>query len=188
MPEGVEAGIIRGMYQLRASQGSNKLKVQLLGAGTILREVEAAATILERDYGVDADIWSMTSVNELQREGKAALRWNLLHPEDEPRVPYVTEQLQGQSGPFIAATDYMKSFTDQIREFVPGHFTVLGTDGFGRSDTRSKLRDFFEVSREFVVLSALKALADQGDIERAKVAAAMQDLGVSADKIDPLTV
>ena len=188
MPEGVEEGIIQGMYQLRASQGSNKLKVQLLGAGTILREVEAAAIILERDYGVDADIWSMTSVNELQREGKAALRWNLLHPEDEPRVPFVTAQLQGQSGPFIAATDYMKSFTDQIREFIPGHFTVLGTDGFGRSDTRSKLRDFFEVSREFVVLSALKALADQGDIERSKVAAAMQDLGVSADKIDPLTV
>ena len=159
-----------------------------MGAGTILREVEAAAEILEANYGVDADVWSLTSVNELQREGKAALRWNLLHPEDEPKVPYVTQQLQTQSGPFIAATDYMKSYTDQIREFVPGHFTVLGTDGFGRSDTRGKLRDFFEVSREFVVLAALKALADLGQIEPAVVAAAMKDLGISPDKVDPLTV
>ena len=188
MPEGVEEGIIQGMYRLRSSEGNNKLSVQLMGAGTILREVEAAAEILQASYGVDADVWSLTSVNELQREGKAALRWNLLHPEAEPKVPYVTRLLQAQSGPFIAATDYMKSYTDQIREFVPGHFTVLGTDGFGRSDTRSKLRDFFEVSREFVVLSALKALADQGQIEASVVVKAMQDLGISPDKIDPLTV
>jgi len=188
MPEGAEEGIIQGMYHLRASEGTSKQRVQLMGAGTILREVEAAAEILEANYGIDADVWSLTSVNELQREGKAALRWNLLHPEDEPKVPYVTQQLQSQSGPFIAATDYMKSYTDQIREFVPGHFTVLGTDGFGRSDTRGKLRDFFEVSREFVVLAALKALADLGQIEPAVVAAAMKDLGISPDKVDPLTV
>ncbi|RLQ23658.1 pyruvate dehydrogenase (acetyl-transferring), homodimeric type [Seongchinamella sediminis] len=188
MPEGAEEGIIKGMYRLRASAGKKHLRVQLMGAGTILREVEAAADILEKDYGVDADIWSLTSVNELQREGKAAQRWNLLHPEEEPRVPYVTAQLQEASGPFVAATDYIKSYTDQIREFVPGHFTVLGTDGYGRSDTRAKLRDFFEVSREFVVLAALKALAEQGEIEPARVSAAMQDLGISPDKIDPLTV
>ena len=188
MPEGVEEGIIRGMYCLRRSEGKHPLKVQLMGGGTILREVEAAAAILEADYGVNADIWSLTSVNELQREGKAAQRWNLLHPEETPRVPYVTQQLQSESGPFVAATDYLKSYTDQIREFVPGHFTVLGTDGFGRSDTRAKLRDFFEVSREFIVLSALKALADQGEIPLARVAEAMADLNISADKIDPLTV
>jgi len=188
MPEGAEEGIIKGMYRLRTSSGSKHLRVQLMGAGTILREVEAAADILEKDYGVDADIWSLTSVNELQREGKAVQRWNLLHPEEEPRVPFVTAQLQDASGPFVVATDYMKAYTDQIREFVPGHFTVLGTDGYGRSDTRAKLRDFFEVSREFVVLAALKALADKGEIEPAKVSAAMQDLGISPDKIDPLTV
>jgi pyruvate dehydrogenase E1 component len=188
MPEGVEAGIISGMYPLRRSAGQSKLKVQLMGAGTILREVEAAAAILEADYGVDADIWSLTSVNELQREGKAVLRWNMLHPQEPPRVPYVSRQLQDAQGPVIAATDYMKSYTDQIREFIPGRFTVLGTDGFGRSDTRSKLRDFFEVSREFVVLAALKALADEGSIETAVVAAAMKSLGISSDKVDPLTV
>ena len=159
-----------------------------MGAGTILREVEAAAEILESDYGVVADVWSLTSVNELQREGKAAQRWNMLHPEDEPKTPYVTHLLQDADGPFIAATDYMKSYTDQIREFVPGRFTVLGTDGFGRSDTRSRLRDFFEVSREFVVLAALKALADEGSIDAARVSAAMADLGISPDKVDPLTV
>ena len=188
MPTGVEDGIIQGMYKLKGSTDTSELRVQLLGAGTILREVEAAADILERDYQVAADVWSLTSVNELQREGKAALRWNMLHPQDEPRLPYVTSQLQDAAGPFIAATDYMKSYTDQIREFVPGSFTVLGTDGFGRSDTRSKLREFFEVSREYIVFAALKALADEGAIETARVTEAMRALGISPDKTDPLTV
>jgi pyruvate dehydrogenase E1 component len=188
MPEGVEEGIIQGMYRLRRSEAETELRVQLLGAGTILREVEAAADTLESDYGIAADVWSLTSVNELQREGKATLRWNMLHPEQEARIPYVTAQLQDQPGPFVAATDYMKCYTDQIREFVPGHFTVLGTDGYGRSDTRSKLREFFEVSREYVVLAALKALADEGRLEPARVSAAMAELGISADKTDPLTV
>ncbi len=188
LPEGAEEGIIRGMYLLRRGEADHPLRVQLMGAGTILREVEAAAAMLESDYGVVADVWSLTSVNELQREGKAAQRWNMLHPEDEPKTPYVTRLLQDADGPFIAATDYMKSYTDQIREFVPGRFTVLGTDGFGRSDTRSRLRDFFEVSREFVVLAALKALADEGSIDAARVSAAMADLGISPDKVDPLTV
>jgi pyruvate dehydrogenase E1 component len=188
MPEGAEEGIINGMYRLRRSQADSELRVQLMGSGTILREVEAAASILESQYGIAADIWSLTSVNELQREGKAVQRWNMLHPEQDPRVPYVTAQLQSESGPFVAATDYMKSYTDQIREFIPGHFTVLGTDGYGRSDTRSKLREFFEVSREYVVLAALNALVAEGKFEASQVAAAMADMGISADKTDPLTV
>jgi pyruvate dehydrogenase E1 component len=187
MPEGAEEGIIKGMYRLRRSGHSGELRVQLLGAGTILREVEAAALILEQDYGVAADVWSLTSVNELQREGKAVQRWNMLHPEETPRVPYVTALLQEESGPCVAATDYIKSYTDQIREFIPGDFTVLGTDGYGRSDTRGKLREFFEVSREYVVLAALKGLADQGRMETSQVSAAMAALGITADKADPIT-
>ena len=188
MPEGVEEGVIKGMYRLKLSSAEKALRVQLLGAGTILREVEAAAQILERDYDVAADVWSLTSVNELQREGKAAARWNLLNPEEEPRVPYVTQVLQDSEGPFIAATDYMKVYTDQIREFIPGQYVTLGTDGYGRSDTRGKLREFFEVSREYVVLAALKALADEGKIEMKVVSQARQALKIPADKVDPVTV
>ena len=188
MPQGVEDGIIQGMYQFKVSTAPGDLRVQLLGCGAILREVEAAAAILESDYQVAADIWSMTSVNELQREGKAVQRWNLLHPEVEPRVPYVTRLLRDASGPAVAATDYIKAYADQIREFVPGAYTVLGTDGFGRSDTRSKLREFFEISREYIVLAALKALADEGQIENALVAEAIGALGIDPDKSNPLTV
>ena len=188
MPQGVEDGIIQGMYQFKVSTAPGDLRVQLLGCGAILREVEAAAAILESDYQVAADIWSMTSVNELQREGKAVQRWNLLHPEVEPRVPYVTRLLRDASGPAVAATDYIKAYADQIREFVPGSYTVLGTDGFGRSDTRSKLREFFEISREYIVLAALKALADEGKIENALVAQAIGALGIDPDKSNPLTV
>jgi pyruvate dehydrogenase E1 component len=159
-----------------------------MGAGTILREVEAAAEILERDYDVAADVWSLTSVNELQREGKATARWNLLNPQEQPRVSYVTGQLQDSEGPFIAATDYIKIYADQIREFVPGRYVTLGTDGYGRSDTRDKLRRFFEVSREYVVLAALKALADDGKIEHEVVAQARQALNIPMDKVDPLSV
>ena len=188
MPPGVEDGIIQGMYQFKVSTAPGDLRVQLLGCGAILREVEAAAAILESDYQVAADIWSMTSVNELQREGKAVQRWNLVHPEAEPRVPYVTRLLRDTSGPAVAATDYIKAYADQIREFVPGAYTVLGTDGFGRSDTRSKLREFFEISREYIVLAALKALADEGQIENALVTQAIGALGIDPDKSNPLTV
>ena len=188
MPQGVEDGIIQGMYQFKVSTAPGDLRVQLLGCGAILREVEAAAAILESDYQVAADIWSMTSVNELQREGKAVQRWNLLHPEVEPRVPYVTRLLRDASGPTVAATDYIKAYADQIREFVPGAYTVLGTDGFGRSDTRSKLREFFEISREYIVLAALKALADGGQIENARVTQAISALGIDPDKSNPVTV
>nr|MBP6724448.1 pyruvate dehydrogenase (acetyl-transferring), homodimeric type [Halioglobus sp.] len=186
MPAGVEEGIIQGMYPLRRADGAG-LRVRLMGAGAILREVEAAASILERDYAVAADVWSLTSINQLQREGKAAVRWNMLHPQEEPRVPYLTRQLQGSAGPVVVATDYLKAYSDQLREFVPARYVVLGTDGYGRSDTRSKLRQFFEVSREYIVIAALKALADEGQIEAAQVAAAMRSLGVPADKKDPFT-
>jgi pyruvate dehydrogenase E1 component len=188
MPRGVEEGIIRGIYPLRRSTRRKGPRVQLMGAGTILREVEAAAEILEKDYKVAADVWSITSVNELQRDGKAAERWNLLHPTEAPRQAYITQALADTTGPYIAATDYIKSHTDSLREFIPGRFTVLGTDGFGRSDTRQKLRRFFEVSREFVVIAALKSLVDEGQLEASVVVDAMQALGVNPDKIDPLSV
>jgi pyruvate dehydrogenase E1 component len=188
MPEGVEDGIIKGLYSLRKSTKRSKLSVDLIGAGTILREVEAAADILEKDYKVSANVWSMTSANELQREGKAAERWNMLNPEAEPRIPYVTQCLLGAKGPVVAATDYIKAYSDQIREFVPQRYVVLGTDGFGRSDTRQKLRQFFEVSREYIVVAALKALADEGAVSTAQVSKAMKALGVRASKADPSTL
>ncbi len=190
LPDGVEEGIVKGLYPLRRDSGGDGggLAVELLGGGAILREVEAAATMLEQDYGVAANVWSLTSANELAREGKAVQRWNLLHPGEPPRQAYVTTCLADARGPVIAATDYIKAYADQIREFVPGRYVVLGTDGFGRSDTRSRLREFFEVSREYVVLAALKALADEGRIEAAQVSQAMQRLGIEADKAPPNNV
>ena len=188
MPEGVEEGIIKGMYCLKRTAGKKKLRVQLLGSGSILREVEAAATILEKDYGIVANIWSLTSINELQREGKSVVRWNMLHPEEKAKLPYVTQLLGDGGEPCIAATDYIKCYADQLREFIPARFTVLGTDGYGRSDTRGKLRKFFEVSREFIVIAALKSLADEGSIKAEVVSQAMRSLGISSDKIDPVTV
>jgi pyruvate dehydrogenase E1 component len=188
MPEDVTEGIIKGMYRVREAASDSANKVQLMGAGTILREVLAAAEILEQDYGVAADVWSLTSINELQREGKAAQRWNLMHPEAEPKVPWVSACLADCEGPVVAATDYIKAHTDQIREFVPGRFTVLGTDGYGRSDTRARLREFFEVSREFVVLAALRGLAEEGRLPMKDVAAAMVRLGIDPDKVDPFSV
>jgi pyruvate dehydrogenase E1 component len=185
MPEGVEEGIVRGVYRLRASAVTGP-SVQLMGAGAILREVEAAADMLERDFGVAADIWSLTSVNELARDGNDAVRWNRLHPTEAPRVPYLTAQLSGAKGPFIAATDYQKAHTDQLREFVPGRFTVLGTDGFGRSDTRRQLRQHFEVSREHIVLAALTALVDQGELDVSLVERAISELEINADKPNPM--
>ena len=146
--------------------------MQLIGSGTILRELIAAVDLLEKDWGVAADVWSATSFTELRREGLAADRWNLLHPEDKPREPYVTGCLAKRAGPVIAATDYMKTFAEQIRPFVPKDRTyrVLGTDGFGRSDTRAQLRHFFEVNRYWVTIAALKALADQGELKAKTVA------------------
>jgi pyruvate dehydrogenase E1 component len=188
MPEGVEEGILRGLYPLAKNTGKkNAPHVQLLGSGTILREVEAAVDLL-KGYGVVADVWSATSFNELRRDGLAAERWNLLHPAETPRTSWVAQQLGGKPGPVIAATDYMKTYADQIRQFVPAPFVALGTDGFGRSDTREKLREFFEVDRRWVALAALKALADAGTIERTVVAKALADFGLDADKPNPVTV
>jgi pyruvate dehydrogenase E1 component len=190
MPEGARDGILKGMYLLRESgQKDAKAKVQLLGSGTILREVLAAADALEQDFGVAADVWSATSFNQLRREGLDADRWSLLHPESPRRKSYVESCLADRSGPVVAATDYMRLYPDQIRPFLPGkHYVVLGTDGFGRSDTRKKLRHFFEVDRRYVVVAALKALADQGVLPLGKVREAMEKYAIDPEKPNPVTV
>ena len=192
MPKGAEAGIIKGMYLFRGQKtedrGQKKPCVQLLGSGTILREVIAAAELLEKDFGVAADIWSVTSFNELRREGLDCERWNMLHPETGRRASYVEQCLAERSGPAIAATDYIKSYADQIRPYVPGRYKVLGTDGFGRSDTRVKLRRFFEVDRFYIAVAALKALADKGTIKAGEVSKAIKLYQINPDKPNPATV
>jgi pyruvate dehydrogenase E1 component len=189
LPSGAEDGILKGMYLLR--EGSKKKRrVQLMGSGTILREVIAAGELLESDWGIAADIWSATSMTELRREGLTIDRWNMLHPDAQPRVPYVTECLEKRAGPVVAATDYMKTYADQIRPYVPRDrvYRVLGTDGYGRSDSRAKLRHLFEVNRYFVAIAALKALADQGEAKSKDVAAAIKKYGIDPEKPDPTTV
>jgi pyruvate dehydrogenase E1 component len=189
IPKGVEQGILRGMYCLQKNAvKSSKKVVQLLGSGTILRESIAAAELLQKDFGVIADIWSVTSFNELRREGLSAHRWNMLHPEEKPRLSYVEECLNGVTGPVIAATDYMKVYADQIREFVAGQYTVLGTDGFGRSDTRERLRKFFEVDRYYITVAALSALAQDNVIDAAQVTKAIELYGIDPGKPDPVTL
>jgi pyruvate dehydrogenase E1 component len=207
MPEGSAEGIIKGMYLLRdsgsgsrdsglgtgdsgkaksKSKGNSRPHVQLLGSGTILREVIAAAELLDKDFGVSADIWSCPSFNELARDGAAALRFNRLNPETKsPRVPYVTALLQGRSGPAIVATDYVRNYADQIREFVPMPYTVLGTDGYGRSDTRANLRRHFEVDRYHVAHAAIAALAAEGKMTAKDVARAIKHYKIEAGKTDP---
>jgi len=187
MPEGVEEGIVKGMYLLEEDKRDAAHHVQLLGCGTILREVREAAKILREDYNVAADVWSVTSFNELRREGLAVERQNRLHPEQKPQQTYVEQCLSGRKGPVVASSDYMKLFADQIRQWVPvKEYKVLGTDGFGRSDSRKKLRHFFEVDRYWVVLAALEALADRGDIEAKVVAEAIAKFGIDPDKRNPL--
>jgi pyruvate dehydrogenase E1 component len=195
MPEGdgVAEGILKGMYPFReggpARKGRSRAKprprVQLLGCGTILREVIAGADLLADDFGVDADVWSAPSFTELRREGQDAERWNLLHPTEPPRQSYVTGCLAGRQGPVVAATDYVRAFADQIRPFVPGTYRVLGTDGFGRSDYRRKLRRFFEVDRYFVALAALQALAQEGTVPAGTVAKAIAKYGIDPEKPNP---
>jgi pyruvate dehydrogenase E1 component len=162
--------------------------VQLLGSGAILREVIAAADLLEGDFAVGADVWSVPSFTELRREGLAAERWSLLHPEQPRRLSFVETCLANRQGPVVAATDYVRLFADQIRPFLSRHYVVLGTDGFGRSDRRSQLRHFFEVDRRFVALAALKALADEGVIPAAQVGAALHKLEIDPEKPDPTHV
>ncbi|WP_377156784.1 pyruvate dehydrogenase (acetyl-transferring), homodimeric type [Roseateles sp. UC29_93] len=188
---GTEEQILKGMYLLEEAvqpQGAQPLTVNLLGSGTILRESQAAKKLLEADWGVGANVWSCPSFNELARDGQNAERWNLLHPTELACVPYVTQQLSKVQGPVIASTDYMKNYAEQIRAFIPAgrSYKVLGTDGFGRSDFRSKLREHFEINRHYIVVAALKSLADEGKIPQAKVAEALKKYGINVDKINPL--
>jgi len=196
MPEGCEEGILKGMYMLEdgeskeykvsAGKGKKANRVRLMGSGTILREVQAAAEILRKDYKIAVDVWSATSINELARDGLDVDRWNMMHPEEEPRVSYVEQCLGERDGPVIAATDYMKLYSDQIRAFVPAPYKVLGTDGFGRSDSREKLRHFFEVNRHYVVVAALNELARAGAIEAKTVSEAIKKFKLDPEKLNPL--
>ena len=192
MPKGAEAGIIKGMYLLREGERGKgegkKPKVQLLGSGTILREVIAAAELLQKDFGVAAEIWSVTSFNELRRDGLDCERWNMLHPEADRRASHVERCLAGRDGPVIAATDYIKAYADQIRPYISGRYKVLGTDGFGRSDTRPQLRRFFEVDRFHITVAALKALADDGALDKSTVSKAIRLYDIDPDKPNPATV
>jgi pyruvate dehydrogenase E1 component len=188
MPAGVEDGIVRGMYLFTSEDQPAKQHVQLLSSGSIMREVIAAAKLLRDDWNVTSDIWSVPSFNELARDGHAAERWNLLHPGDEPKKSYVMQCLEGMTGPAIVATDWVRAYPEQIRPFVPMAYHVLGTDGYGRSDTREALRDFFEVDRRWVTVRALKALADEGQLPVAKVTEAIAKYGLDASRPAPWTV
>jgi pyruvate dehydrogenase E1 component len=189
MPEGAREGILKGMYLLRAASGEGRdATVQLLGSGTILREVIAAADLLEQDWGVAADVWSCPSFTELRREGMEVERWNLLHPEEPQRKAYIEQCLEGHTGPAVAATDYMRTFADQIRPHLKRNYKVLGTDGYGRSDFRKKLRRFFEVDRHYVAVAALKALAEDGVLPAARVTEAIRKYGIDTNKPCPWLV
>ena len=188
MPEGAEAGIVKGMYLFQDGGESQALRVQLLGCGVILREVIAAAELLRNDFNITADVWSVTSFNELRRDGLSAERWNLLHPSQPPRKSYIETCLEGHAGPVIASTDYMRAFADQVRAYIPRRYITLGTDGFGRSDYRAKLRRFFEVNRYYVAVAALKALADEGQIAAERVEDAIRKYGLDTERPDPWTV
>jgi pyruvate dehydrogenase E1 component len=192
MPAGAEADIIKGLYLLRKGQDSDSKKpaprVQLLGSGTIFREVIAAAELLKDDWGIDADLWGCPSFNELARECNDVARWNLLNPTETARLSHVELRLNDTCGPVIAATDYVRQYADQIRPFINRRYITLGTDGFGRSDTREALRHFFEVDRRWVTINALKALADDGIIERSTVAEAIARYGIDTNKPNPMTV
>jgi pyruvate dehydrogenase E1 component len=186
---GTEAGILKGMYLLQEGKADAKQRAQLIGSGTILRESIFAAQLLEQDYGIAADVWSAPSLTLVARDGQDAERWNMVHPTEAPRLPYVTHLMEKTSGPIIATTDYMRLFAEQIRAFMPKDRTykVLGTDGFGRSDSRVKLREFFEVNRYYIVVATLKALADEGKIDTSVVAAAIAKYGIDPNKPNPVT-
>jgi pyruvate dehydrogenase E1 component len=187
MPKGSEEGIIKGIYCFQEGDEKGQ-KVQLMGSGTILREVIAAAELLQADFDINADVWSVTSVNELAREASDCARWNQLHPTKKARKSFLETRLQGRKGPAIMATDYTRAYVSQLREFVPMSFTTLGTDGFGRSDTREKLRMFFEVNRYYIVVAALKALSDEGEVDNKVVQAAIKKYKIDPEKPNPMTV
>jgi pyruvate dehydrogenase E1 component len=184
---GTEAQIIQGMYLLEEGPKMTP-RVNLLGSGAILRESIEARRLLAEDWGVAANVWSCPSFNELARDGQDCDRWNLLHPTAEPRVPFVARQLEPHPGPVIVATDYMKHYGEQIRAFVPRGraFRVLGTDGFGRSDFRYRLREHFEVDRRYIAVAALKALAEEGTVPAARVAEAIAKYGIDTERLNPL--
>ena len=190
LPEGARAGILKGMYKLVDAAGAKEKapRVQLMGSGTILREVIAAGELLAKDWGVAADVWSCPSFTELRRDGMDTARWNLLHPTEKPRLSYVEQCLAKTEGPVVASTDYVRAFADQIREFVPRRYKVLGTDGFGRSDSRENLRRFFEVNRYYVAVAALRALAEEGTIPATKAAEAIKKYGIDPERPAPWTV
>jgi len=188
LPKGAEAGILKGAHRVLAAGKGGKLRATLLGSGTILRECLAAAAQLEADYDVRADVYSVTSFSELRREALECERWNMLHPGETARVPYVRECFADAKGPCVAATDYMRAVADQVRQWMPGRYVTLGTDGYGRSDSRAALRRHFEVDRNYIIVATLKALADEGKIDAKTVSAAMQSLGVSAEKPVPWKV
>ena len=190
LPEGAAEGIVRGLYLFSEGQEAEAgaPRVQLMGSGSILNEVIAGADLLREDFNVTADVWSVPSFNELARDGAATERWNRLHPGEEPRQAYVQQCFAGRSGPVVAATDYMRAYAEQIRRLLPAPYLVLGTDGFGRSDTREHLRRFFEVDRHHVVVAALKSLADEGAVEAATVQQAIEKYGIDPDKPYPPTV
>jgi pyruvate dehydrogenase E1 component len=187
MPAGAESGILKGMYKFRASTNKkSKLRAQLFGSGAILREALKAQEILDEKYGVSADVWSVTSYKALYSDGIDAERWNLLHAGEKPRVPYVTECLADSDGVLVAATDYLKTLPNLISRWTPRRLASLGTDGFGRSESREALRDFFEVDARFITLSTLYELFREGKIESAVVQKAIQDLEIKIDKPNPL--
>ena len=188
MPKGVETGIKKGMYRFSSDDAKKgEKKVQLFGSGTILREVIEAAELLKKDWKVSADVWSITSYNELAREAVDCERWNMLNPGKKARIPYVTQQLSGCEGPVIASSDYIRTVSNQVRQYIPATYTVLGTDGFGRSDTRKNLRRHFEVNSHYVTVAALKTLADEGTIPASKVSDAIKKYGIDTKKPNPLT-
>jgi pyruvate dehydrogenase E1 component len=186
MPEGAREGILKGMYLFREGKGGAKApRVQLLGSGTILREVIAAAQLLQDDFGIAADVWSCPSFTQLRREGMEVDRWNLLNPEAPARKSFVEQCLDDRKGPVVAASDYMRTYADQIRPWVKRNYKVLGTDGFGRSDYRRQLRKFFEVDRHYVAAAALKALAEEGAVSVSKVSEAIKKYGIDTKKACP---
>ncbi len=198
MPEmpsaaGTREGILKGLYLYKAAQKkagdkkAAKLRAQLLGSGTIMFEALKAQEILEKNYGVAADVWSVTSYKQLYREANDCARWNMLHPTQTPKVPYVTQALKGASGPFIAASDYMKVLPESIAQWIPGKLVALGTDGFGRSENRASLRDFFEVDAKHIVLATLYALAAEGKLGNEVLDKAVRELGIDPEKRNPAT-
>ena len=181
-------GIKRGIYLLSEGPKKKSHRVQLMSCGSILREAQAAAEMLAEEWDVAADIWSVTSFTELRRDGLDCQRWNQLNPNEKPRIPFVAQQVGSRNGPAVAVTDYMKTYGDLVRPFMPMPYHVLGTDGYGRSDTREALRDFFEVDRRWIVVTALYALMEQGEVGRDTVADAIRHYGIDPQKPNPVTV